>query len=395
MPARGCSTVLRCFRGSQVDELALLSRPQGRSQNARLQAEAAYRSLHDVLVSNEASFRDLVSETLFLADIRRDLPAVLEVRARLLAELGHGAGAMPPACIQQAPLDDGAAFELAASAVVPRDHTGWVVRDVPATPACACAGCAQSAARLVRVGDQTSLHTTNIYGAGGDAFEQAANMFREAEHLLDRCGMGFRDVVRTWIYLRDIDRDYEALNRARREFFVRHHIEPLPASTGIQGVPFPAVHDVSMRLHAVRSSQPLDISPISAPTLNEAWSYGADFSRGLRVAEPNKVALYISGTASIDEAGHTVHVGDFAAQADRMLHNIASLLAQCGASFGDVVSGVAYVKDRCDARQLRELLRQRGCVGFPLALLEAALCRPELLCEMEVVAMLPVATPAA
>jgi enamine deaminase RidA (YjgF/YER057c/UK114 family) len=320
---------------------------------------------------------------------------VLEARTAVLADLGEGAGALPATFIQQAPLDDSATFELAASAVVPHDRAVRSVRDIAAAPTCKCEGCRLSAARLVRIGDQTSLYTTNIYGGGTDAFEQVANMFREAERLLDCCGMGFRDVVRTWIYLRDIDRDYAVLNQARREFFVRHRIEPLPASTGIQGVPFPDLHDVSIRLHAVRSSQPLDISPISAPTLNEAWSYGADFSRGLRVAERNKVALYISGTASIDEAGHTVHVGDFAAQAERMLHNIASLLAQCGASFGDVVSGVAYVKDRCDARQLRELLRQRGCVGFPLALLEAALCRPELLCEMEVVAMLPVVTPAA
>ena len=165
-------------------------------------------------------------------------------------------------------------------------------------------------------------------------------MFGAAERLLARCGMGFRDVVRTWIYLRDIDRDYDALNRARREFFQRHGIEPRPASTGVQGGPFPDAHDFSIRLEAVRSARPLAITPMSTPTLNEAWSYGADFSRGLRVADANKVALYISGTASIDEAGRTVHLGDVAAQVERMLHNIATLLAGQGATFADLVSGV-------------------------------------------------------
>lgn len=392
---RAYSTVLRKFAGPEADELAILARPQGPSPDALLQAEAVYRSLPSLLAAHQASFRDLASETLFLRDIRRDLPAVLEVRARILADLGDSAGAVSPTFIQQAPLDDGAVFELAAAAVVPHDRDAWSVRDVPATPPCACEGCGQSAARLVRIGDRTSLYTTNIYGIGGDAREQAATMFREAERLLERCGMGFGDVVRTWIYLRDIDRDYGTLNQARRAFFLRHRIEPRPASTGVQGVPFPGAHDFAIRLDALQSSRVRDVSPMSTPMLNEAWSYGADFSRGLRVADANKVALYVSGTASIDAAGRTAHLGDFQAQADRMLHNIATLLARHGATFADVVSGVTYLKKRSDAPVLHSLLAQRGFDGFPLALLEAPLCRPELLCETEVVAMLPVATASA
>ena len=157
-------------------------------------------------------------------------------------------------------------------------------------------------------------------------------MFCAAERLLDQCGMGFRDVVRTWIHLRDIDRDYDALNKARREFFRHRGIEQRPASTGVQGMPFPDAHDFSMSLQAVQSPRPLDVTRMSTPSLNEAWSYGADFSRGLRLAEANKVTLYVSGTASIDEAGRTVHVGDFEAQAERMLDNIESLLARQGAT---------------------------------------------------------------
>jgi enamine deaminase RidA (YjgF/YER057c/UK114 family) len=205
--------------------------------------------------------------------------------------------------------------------------------------------------------------------------------------------MGFHDVVRTWIHVRDIDRDYDALNSARRAFFARQGIEPRPASTGVQGVPFPDAHDFSLRLDALQSGRPRGVTPMSTPTLNEAWSYGADFSRGLRVAEMNKVSLYVSGTASIDEAGRTVHVGDVAAQVDRMLHNIETLLAGQGASFANLVSGVTYLKHPSDAPTLQAICRQRGFDGFPCALVEAPLCRPELLCEAEVVALLPL-TPA-
>ena len=387
------TTVLRRFAGPVADELAILCRPEeGQPPDPVHQAEIAYRALADRLAAHQASFRDLTSETLFLRDIAGELRPVLDVRARILADLGQSASAPAPAFIQQAPIGRDATLELAAWAVVTRNRAAWSVRDIRATPSCACDGCARSSARLVRLGDQISLHTTNIHGVGKEATEQALDMFRAAERLLDQCGMGFGDVVRTWIHLRDISRDYDALNTARREFFRRSGIELRPASTGVAGVPLTDAHDFSMSLQAVKASRSLDVTPMSTPTLNEAWSYGADFSRGLRMTEANHVTLHVSGTASIDEAGRTVHVGNFEAQADRMLHNIALLLAQQGASFENVMSGVTYLKNPSDAPALRSVCRKHGFDGFPCALVEATLCRPELLCETEAVALLPLAS---
>ena len=378
-----------------ADELAILCRPDGRSPDTVHQAETVYRALAALLADEQASFQDLASETLFLRDMRRELPLVLETRTRVLADVGQSARAPLPACIQQAPLAQRASFELSAMAVVPRNRDAWSVQDRRAVASCACEGCALSGGRLVRLGDQTSLFTSNVYGVGGDAVEEAWEMFRAAERLLDQCGMDFRDVVRTWIHLRDIDRDYDALNKARRDFFLHRGIEPRPASTGVQGTPFPDAHDFSVSLQAVKSHRPLDITPMSTPFLNEAWSYGVDFSRGLRLAEANKVTLHVSGTASIDDAGRTVHVGDFAAQVERMLNNIASLLAQQGATFADLVSAVMYLKHPSDAPVLRSMCSERGFAGFPSALVQAELCRPDLLCEAEAVAMLPISRPGA
>lgn len=384
-------TFLRRFAGPQADEFAILFRQGGGSADTAHHVEAGYLALADLLADHQASFRDLTRETLLLRDVRRDLPLVLDVRARVLADLGQAECAPQPAFIQQAPIGEGSGVVLLASVVVPSDRDAWSVRDVKAEPSCACEGCARSGARMVRLGDQASFHTANVYGAGRDAFEQAWNMFCEAERLLQQCGMGFRDVVRTWIHLRDIDRDYDALNRARRKFFLDRGIELRPASTGVQGAPFPDEHDFSLSLSAVRSPRTLDVTRMSTPTLNEAWSYGADFSRGLRLAEANKVTLYISGTASIDEAGRSVHAGDFKAQAARMLDNIESLLAQQGAGFDDLVSGITYLRNPGDEPVLRSLYRQRGFGDFPCPIVEAPLCRPELLCETEAVASLPLA----
>ena len=387
MSPRAGSTARRRCAGALADELTLRCRPPDASADATRQAEAIYRELVSQIAADAATTRHLVGETLFLRDIRRDLDAVLAARARVLGDALPGAPA--PTCIGQAPLDGPAALELAVTAVLPHQPDTWAVRDLRVAPACPCPGCTRSAARLVRLGARTSLHTSNIYGRGAQAYDQALDAFDAAERLLAEAGMSFRDVIRTWIHLADIGRDYDALNQARREFFQRRAVAPRPASTGVQGLPFPAAHTVSLRLEAVQSTAALERTPISTPTLNEAWSYGADFSRGLRVADGNAVALHVSGTASIDEAGRTVHVGDLGAQIDRMLHNIATLLAGQGASFTDLMSGIIYLARPGDAPALRARCRAQGFEGFPCVLVEAPLCRPDLLCEAEAVAVLP------
>ncbi len=72
-----------------------------------------------------------------------------------------------------------------------------------------------------------------------------------------------------------------------------------------------------------------------------------------------------------------------------MLVNVASLLEGQGASFGDVVSAITYLKHPTDAGRLREKLHDAGFEGFPHALVVAPICRPELVCETEALAVLP------
>lgn len=377
----------RRFGGLTADEISLLGRPSSQTDGPVAQAETVFQDLLAALDEHGASPRDLTRETLLLRDIAHDLPAVLDARERVLDAAGCRDAPMP-SFIEQPPLS-GAALEVVATAVVPQDPARRSIVDLPADTACGCAGCRRSAGRRLTRGDETTLHTNLLYAAGKNTGEQAWNLFCAAEQLLDRCGMTFRDVVRTWIYLRDIDRDYDALNQARRSFFARRGVEPRPASTGVQGVPLPGGHDVGLSLIALRSSRPLEIRAVSTPTLNEAWSYGADFSRGLRWRDCDRVVLQVSGTASIDEQGRTVHVDDPRGQIERMLNNIAMLLAGQGASFADITSGVVYLKRPADAALLRSLCDERGFRGFPCAMVEAPLCRPELLCEAEAVALLP------
>ena len=87
---------------------------------------------------------------------------------------------------------------------------------------------------------------------------------------------------------------------------------------------------------------------MSAPqTLNEAYDYArpAHFSRGMRLDLGGVVVLLISGTASIDEHGKTVNVGDFRAQMRRAYQNLTGLLEAEGATWKDVVRTGCYLRD--------------------------------------------------
>lgn len=355
-------------------------------------AEAAYEALLDALHQQRGTIDHIVGETIFVRDVRRDADAVLAGRARALAQRWPRAAAPRPLVVQQAPATHQGPFEVAAHGLIPKHPTHWRVRDRAAETGCACVDCLRSSTRLVEFSGVRWLQTTHIPGSGADSETQATHMFHSAKRLLVDRGMNFRNVVRTWIHLRDIDRDYDILNTVRRRFFLAEGIDPRPASTGVGGAMAGGTHDFSMSLLALdgnAADAKIDVVPFSTPLLNEAWSYGADFSRGVRVTDANAVTLHVSGTASLDELGCSIHAGDLARQAERMLDNIETLLAAQHATRADIVSGIAYVRHESDGPFLRSLFDRRGFAGFPCAFVEAALCRSELLCETEVVAMLP------
>src|SRR5580704_12793352 len=101
-------------------------------------------------------------------------------------------------------------------------------------------------------------------------------------------------------------------------------------------------------ISARRLLGPIKKRPISNPkVLSEAYDYAnpSSFSRGLRIDLNGLAILVISGTASIDEQGRSVHIGDFRAQMRRTLDNITGLLASEGATWHDIVRTSCYLRD--------------------------------------------------
>ncbi|MGB9432374.1 MAG: Rid family hydrolase [Candidatus Acidiferrum sp.] len=137
---------------------------------------------------------------------------------------------------------------------------------------------------------------------------------------------------------------------------------------------------------------------IEAPTvLNEAHKYPrpSSFSRGMRLDINGMTILLISGTASIDENGNSVHIGDFRAQVLRTYWNITGLLAAEGATWKDIVRTTCYLRDiERDYAEFNEIrtqfFKELGLEILPASTgIQAILCRPELLIEIEAIAMFP------
>ncbi len=128
--------------------------------------------------------------------------------------------------------------------------------------------------------------------------------------------------------------------------------------------------------------------------LNEAYDYAkpSSFSRGLRLEFGNIVVILISGTASIDEYGRTVHVGDFRAQLRRTYANITGLLESEGATWKDIVRTTCYLRDierdyEAFNEERTQFFAEQGLDPLPASTgIQAILCRPDLLVEIEAIA---------
>jgi enamine deaminase RidA (YjgF/YER057c/UK114 family) len=113
----------------------------------------------------------------------------------------------------------------------------------------------------------------------------------------------------------------------------------------------------------------------------------------MRVDIGNIAILLISGTASIDENGVSVHLGDFRGQCQRTFQNITGLLEAEGATWHDIVRTSCYLRDiERDYAAFNEertaFYQEEKLDPVPASTgIQAILCRPELLIEIEAIAI--------
>jgi enamine deaminase RidA (YjgF/YER057c/UK114 family) len=214
-------------------------------------------------------------------------------------------------------------------------------------------------------------------------------MFDQAHSILQSQGASFLKVPRTWLWLGDITAWYDRFNRARNAFFTDCGIlgatvrPPMPASTGIGLAPSGGAACALDLTAVLKPAQAIEYFQAGGKQ-RSAFEYGSAFSRASRAVTPAGRTVFVSGTASIDQNGQTVHVGDAAGQIERTIENILAILADMDCRPEDVVQALAYCKN-VEVEALFETVK--GTLDWPWITMLADVCRPELLFEIEVTAV--------
>lgn len=225
----------------------------------------------------------------------------------------------------------------------------------------------------------------------GDSAQQTETLLKEYEQMLAHFGASLSDnCIRTWFFVRDVDTQYAGMVRARRENFVTqgltektHYI----ASTGIGGGPADTKALIQLGTYALTGFEPEQQQYLYAKThLNPTYEYGVTFERGTKMTYGDRSHVLISGTASINNRGEVVHVGDIRLQTHRMWENVEALLHEGGMDFSDVMHLVVYLRDTGDYEVVSEMFRERF-PDIPTVITLAPVCRPTWLIEMECIAV--------
>jgi len=254
-------------------------------------------------------------------------------------------------------------------------------------------------ALLLKTSDEAepfALHSLRLSDdeiANFGSYVQTVMLFDKYLALLKAEGLNLKDhCVRTWIYVRDIDTNYDGVVKARNDIFRQHGLTVdthFIASTGIGGRAAGKNVCVAIDFLTARSVRPEDKLYLKAlDHLNPTHEYGVAFERGVRIALPGKYEYFISGTASINHLGEVINVGNVTSQADRLLENIGALLADGGATMADVKYFIIYLRDLADAPAI-EAYMAGHYPDVPHIVTHAKVCRPAWLVEMECIAERP------
>lgn len=214
---------------------------------------------------------------------------------------------------------------------------------------------------------------------------QAEEVFNIIDKTLESNGFCFKDVVRTWFYLDHILEWYPDFNAVRNSFFEKKGLYGgmLPASTGI-GLSNPCGTAVVAHAFAVKPKRrTFEIIEVASPLQCPALNYKSSFSRAIELKSQKRKYLFISGTASIAPGGKTAHTGDVGAQISLTLDVVSKILESSGMDWKNICQGIAYFTDMQDLALFREICSARKLPDFPLACINADICRPDLLFELE------------
>lgn len=285
---------------------------------------------------------------------------------------------------------------------------------VPEAPACACSVVEQAPLNGTKIALWVYLQTdmgagcfsnglykvqhneyTHLWGSGAvsDALnseEQTSLLLKDyVMQLISNGGHLAKHCVRTWFFVQNVDVNYAGVVKARNEEFFTQNLTSKThfiSSTGINGRAANPETLVLLDTYAVLGIKPEQMKFLYAPThLNPTYEYGVSFERGTSMEYGDRRQVFISGTASIDNKGNVLYVGNIRKQTERMWENVEALLAECQCNFNDVGQMIVYLRDTADYAVVNRMFEERF-PNTPKVIVHAPVCRPGWLIEMECMA---------
>jgi enamine deaminase RidA (YjgF/YER057c/UK114 family) len=357
-----------------------ISGSAGHSRFSEAAAELG-SSLEQALSQADVSIGELVFARIFLSDIENQ---IAPLRASLLYRmLSHGVLSI----LEQPPLSSTPAALLLyfVAGLSRRTLEGDRAGEESAS---------ECNSRLFAGRNYSMLWGANCTAKeGSDSAEQTRRLLTGLNRELEANGMSMkRDLVRTWVFMRDVDNRYQGMVDARREFFEAMGIDEearYPASTGIEGRACGVDRLVDLDALAFKGLADEQIIKMEAlDHLSPTIHYGVTFERGLRIRFGDRSHLHLSGTASIDAEGEVVHVEDVLKQTERTVVNMSALLEGQGASIHHMAYMIVYLRDASSFEAVRRHLRTLIPQEMPIVAVAAPVCRPRWLIEMEGVAII-------
>lgn len=358
--------------GGAAAEFYITARPKWQADAPAL-ATALMERVGAVLAENSAC---ILQERLF-ADAA-GMEALVTARASVLKSFADG---VEPTCLIVPPNMHGPICGVQVHAMAG-----------PTKPKVLSVG-GRPCARLVNMGDWSYLVGCDLQAdAPAEPDREAAAMLEKTEAVLSQVGGTLHDIARTWMWLGGILSWYGPFNRVRNDLFKSRGLLKdggagrMPASTGI-GIgpaPRPGRRHCTMDFCAMLGARRPEFL-LACGNQDAASKYNSAFSRASVAHTPGGRTVYVSGTAAIDAAGVTTHIGDTLGQIEDTVANVRAVLRNASCSMDNIVSAIAYCKTPEVERTFRyacgTLLRG------PVLVTVADVCRDNLLFELEATAM--------
>ena len=223
--------------------------------------------------------------------------------------------------------------------------------------------------------------------------EQAEQTFDMMETAIKLGGMDFSNIVRTWLYLDELLQWYDPFNRVRDDFFQQRGVFDalVPASTGISGANPAGAAMIAMAMGVQPLDDSVKIEALPSPLQCPALKYGSSFSRAVAVSQPHCNRVTVSGTASIEPGGKTAYLDDVPGQIDLTMRVVEAILAQKDMNWSNVTRAIAYFKCAQYHRDYVKYCADNGIPDMPAIITENDICRHDLLFEIELDTILPIA----